>query len=87
MEHEAVIGRSRDSARPERGAETAQGESLLDFTIGSVNEGGTPYIGHRQVEVLLCLEYPRTEQAAELLFYVTGKTQELLFKLLFTEVN
>ncbi|MEV0406003.1 tryptophan 2,3-dioxygenase family protein [Actinoallomurus sp. NPDC050550] len=69
------------------GSRVGEAESLLDFTVGSVEEGGTPYIGDSHVEVLLGLRYPRTDQSAELSFYVTGKVQELLFKLLFTEVN
>ncbi|MEV0406748.1 tryptophan 2,3-dioxygenase family protein [Actinoallomurus sp. NPDC050550] len=40
-----------------------------------------------ECEVLLGLQYPRTDQSAELSFYVTGKVQELLFKLLFTDIN
>ncbi|WP_433179662.1 tryptophan 2,3-dioxygenase family protein [Actinoallomurus sp. CA-150999] len=89
MEREAAIGRIggyRSSVEPERG-EAEQGESLLGFTGDRGDEGGMPCVGYRDVEVLLGLRYPRTDQWAELSFYATGKVQELLFKLLFTEVN
>ncbi|KNB50898.1 hypothetical protein AC230_20550 [Streptomyces caatingaensis] len=59
----------------------------MDFSVGRVNEDSTPYIDYHSVDVLLSLQHPRTEEPAELTFYITGQVQELLFKLMFTEVN
>ncbi|MEU2656779.1 tryptophan 2,3-dioxygenase family protein [Streptomyces sp. NPDC007325] len=73
----------------ERRAQSAQtnGEPVLDFSVGRVNENSTPYIDYHSVDTLLSLQHPRTDEPAELTFYITGQIQELLFKLLFTEVN
>ncbi|KUJ68068.1 hypothetical protein ACZ90_22485 [Streptomyces albus subsp. albus] len=59
----------------------------MDFSTGSVNENSTPYIDYHSVDVLLSLQHPRSDEPAELTFYITGQVQELLFKLMFTEVN
>ncbi|MFC0843811.1 tryptophan 2,3-dioxygenase [Streptomyces noboritoensis] len=68
-------------------SEQTEGEPVLDFSVGRANENSTPYIDYHSVDVLLSLQHPRTEEPAELTFYITGQIQELLFKLLFTEVN
>ncbi|MFI1223576.1 MULTISPECIES: tryptophan 2,3-dioxygenase [unclassified Streptomyces] len=68
-------------------SEQTDGEPVLDFSVGRVNENSTPYIDYHSVDVLLSLQHPRTEEPAELTFYITGQVQELLFKLLFTEIN
>jgi tryptophan 2,3-dioxygenase len=70
-----------------RQAKRTAGEPLLDFTVGRVNEGSMPYIDYHHVDVLLGLQHPRTDEPAELSFYIIGQVQELLFKLLFTEAN
>ncbi|MFF8770283.1 tryptophan 2,3-dioxygenase [Kitasatospora sp. NPDC015120] len=72
--------------RRARAAESG-GEPVLDFSIGRVNENSTPYIDYHSVDTLLSLQHPRTGEPAELTFYIVGQVQELLFKLMFTEVN
>ncbi|CAM5373767.1 tryptophan 2,3-dioxygenase [Streptomyces narbonensis] len=67
-------------------AENTGGEPMLDFDVANGSES-TAYIGYHHVDVLLALQHPRTSEPAELSFYITGQIQELLFKLLFTEVN
>lgn len=69
-----------------RRAESTGGEPMLDFDVANGSES-TAYIGYHHVDVLLGLQHPRTSEPAELSFYITGQIQELLFKLLFTEVN
>lgn len=92
MEDAAAIGRARryrrltEQERPRR-VELTEGGPLLDFSAGRVTEDSTPYIDYHQVDVLLELQHPRTNEPAELSFYITGQVQELLFKLLSTEVN
>ncbi|XVQ07230.1 tryptophan 2,3-dioxygenase [Spirillospora sp. CA-255316] len=92
MENEAATGRTRDH-RPstawdrQRRVEQIDAVPQLDFSVDRVNEGSTPYSDYHHVEGLLSLQYPRTDKPAELSFYITGKTQELLSKLLVTEVN
>lgn len=63
------------------------GEPLLDFAVGAAEGGSLPYIDYHHVDLLLALQFPRTDEPAELTFYITGQVQELLFKLMFTEVN
>ncbi len=79
----------RAMTEEERRAQSEQtnGEPVLDFSVGRVNENSTPYIDYHSVDALLSLQHPRTEEPAELTFYITGQVQELLFKLLFTEIN
>ncbi|WP_411107014.1 tryptophan 2,3-dioxygenase [Streptomyces sp. cmx-4-9] len=67
--------------------EESNGEPVLDFSTGRVNENSTPYIDYHSVDVLLSLQHPRSDEPAEWPFYITGQIQELLFKLMFTEVN
>jgi tryptophan 2,3-dioxygenase len=92
MDDAAAIGRAggyrrlTEQERRRRVAPT-EGDPVLDFTTGRVTEDSTPYIDYHQVDVLLELQHPRTNEPAELSFYITGQVQELLFKLLFTEVN
>ncbi|RBM17329.1 tryptophan 2,3-dioxygenase family protein [Streptomyces sp. PT12] len=69
-----------------RRAESTGGEPMLDSAAANDSES-TAYIGYHHVDVLLGLQHPRTGEPAELPFYITGQIQELLFKLLFTEVN
>lgn len=73
----------------ERQARSAlsDGQPVLDFSAGRVNDNSTPYIDYHSVDVLLNLQNPRTDEPAELTFYITGQVQELLFKLMYTEVN
>ncbi|AHH99271.1 tryptophan 2,3-dioxygenase [Kutzneria viridogrisea] len=65
-------------------AERTGGEPEFDFGASAES---TPYIDYHHVDVLLSLQHPRTQEPAELSFYICGQVQELLFKLLFTEVN
>ncbi|MEW2549857.1 tryptophan 2,3-dioxygenase family protein [Streptomyces sp. NPDC047002] len=69
-----------------RRAESTGGEPMLDSAAANDSES-TAYIGYHHVDVLLDLQHPRTGEPAELPFCITGQIQELLFKLLFTEVN
>jgi tryptophan 2,3-dioxygenase len=75
-----------EQERRQHAARTA-GEPMLDFTVGQYSEGSMPYIDYHSVDALLDLQNPRTSEPAELSFYIIGQVQELLFKLLFTEVN
>ncbi|MET9764375.1 tryptophan 2,3-dioxygenase family protein [Streptomyces sp. NPDC006372] len=68
-------------------AEQTGGEPVLDFSYGRVDANSTPYIDYHSVDTLLSLQHPRSDEPAELCFYITGQVQELLFKLMFTEVN
>jgi tryptophan 2,3-dioxygenase len=70
-----------------RQAQSTGGEPMLDFTKGRGTANSMPYIDYHSVDALLSLQHPRTDEPAELSFYITGQVQELLFKLLFTEVN
>ncbi|EST34208.1 tryptophan 2,3-dioxygenase [Streptomyces roseochromogenus] len=70
-----------------RQAERTSGEPMLDFTAGQVGTDSTPYIDYHHVDSLLSLQHPRSDEPAELTFYITGQVQELLFKLMFTETN
>jgi tryptophan 2,3-dioxygenase len=70
-----------------RRAEQTGGEPVLDFSHGRASPHTTPYIDYHNVDVLLSLQHPRTQEPAELTFYTVGQVQELLFKLLFTDVN
>ncbi|MDX3659654.1 tryptophan 2,3-dioxygenase family protein [Streptomyces sp. ID05-26A] len=67
-------------------AESTGGEPVLDYGGGNGSDS-TAYIDYHSVDVLLGLQHPRTGEPAELSFYITGQIQELLFKLLFTEVS
>ncbi|MFC3452595.1 tryptophan 2,3-dioxygenase [Amycolatopsis speibonae] len=75
-----------EQERRERAARTS-GEPVLDFSSGAVCATSTPYVDYHNVDTLLSLQHPRTQEPAELSFYVMGQVQELLFKLLFTEIN
>ncbi len=68
----------------ERARLVARGEGcpLVDFDGGS-----TPYIDYQSITVLLSLQQPRSEEPAELSFYVLGQVKELLFKLLYEELT
>ncbi|WP_434449356.1 tryptophan 2,3-dioxygenase [Lentzea sp. E54] len=68
-------------------AEQTGGEPALDFSVGRTSADTTPYIDYHNVDVLLSLQHPRTREPAELTFYTVGQVQELLFKLLFTDIN
>lgn len=68
-------------------SQETHGEPVLDFSVGHVNDNSTPYIDYHSVDMLLSLQHPRTDEPAELTFYIVGQVQELLFKLMYTEVN
>ncbi|MGI5349879.1 tryptophan 2,3-dioxygenase [Streptomyces sp. CA-250714] len=73
-------GRGSDAERA-RLAALRDGEPLTDFAGRS-----TPYIDYQSIDVLLSLQQPRSEEPAELPFYVLGQVKELLFKLLYEEL-
>lgn len=72
--------------RAERASHTG-GEPDLDFTTERAGAASTPYLDYHGVGVLLSLQHPRTDEPAELTFYMVAQAKELLFKLLFTEFN
>lgn len=65
-----------------RQAKEQDGEPFREFRGERV-----PYLDYYHVDTLLNLQQPRTNAAAEMTFYVMGQVMELLFKLLFVEVN
>ncbi|UNZ18269.1 tryptophan 2,3-dioxygenase family protein [Streptomyces sp. 891-h] len=79
--HGDLGGHGSDAERA-RLAALRDGEPLVDFAGGS-----TPYIDYQSIDVLLSLQQPRSDEPAELPFYVLGQVKELLFKLLYEELT
>lgn len=48
-------------------------------------DGTSPYLQYESIDTLLSLQHPRTDEPAELTFYIMGQVKELLFKLLHAE--
>ena len=69
-----------ESQRRERAARSG-GQPIRESSGGS-----TPYIDYQRIDVLLSLQHPRTDEPAEMTFYVMGQVKELLFKLLYVEL-
>jgi len=69
-----------DAERTAR-AEASLGEPELYFS-GTSN----PYVDYLNTTGLHSLQNPRSDEAAEMTFYVIGQVQELLFKLLYGEL-
>jgi tryptophan 2,3-dioxygenase len=55
--------------------------------ITGVTGTSTPYIDYQSIDVLLSLQHPRSGTPAELTFYVMGQVKELLFKLIYEELE
>ncbi len=70
-----------EQARHERATRSA-GEPIRDWPTGS-----TPYIDYQSIDTLLSLQHPRTDERAEMTFFVMGQVKELLFKLLYLEIR
>jgi tryptophan 2,3-dioxygenase len=68
-------------------AATTGGEPVLDFGVGSTRAESTAYIDYHNVDVVLAQQHPRSSEPAELSFLTMGQVQELLFKLLFTDIS
>ncbi len=58
-----------------------KGEPITDFD-GTSN----PYIDYESIDLLLSLQYPRSEGYDEMCFILMGQTKELLFKSLYYEL-
>jgi tryptophan 2,3-dioxygenase len=69
-----------EAERQQRAART-EGQPARDWSGDS-----TPYIDYQRIDVLLSLQHPRSEEPAEMTFYVMGQVKELLFKLLYVEI-
>ncbi|MER7793305.1 tryptophan 2,3-dioxygenase family protein [Streptomyces sp. NPDC097640] len=78
---QADPGISSDAERNVRVMES-DGDPITDFTGAS-----TPYIDYQSIDVLLSLQRPRSDAPAELTFYVMGQVKELLFKLIYEELE
>jgi tryptophan 2,3-dioxygenase len=59
----------------------AGGEPIIEF-----GGAGNPFANYLDGEILLSLQHPRTDSAAEPSFLIMGQVMELLFKLSHTEV-
>lgn len=75
-----------DEERAAKASKTGGGP-LLDFGVGSARPESTAYIDYHNVDVLLGQQHPRSAESAELTFLTVGQIQELLFKLLFTDLG
>jgi tryptophan 2,3-dioxygenase len=75
------MGIGSDQSRAETVAAT-DGQPLLDFD-GTSN----PYINYQYIDLLLSLQYPRSDGYDEMCFIVMGQVKELLFKGLHFELH
>ncbi len=56
-------------------AQATAGQPLVDFAGRS-----NPYVDYQSVDLLLCLQHPRSQGYDEMCFFVMGQVKELLFK-------